>query len=48
MNKNDLVESIANAAQISKLAAEKGLKGMLTHMAEAIEEGERVSLVGLQ
>lgn len=47
MNKNDLIESLANAAQISKIAAEKGLKGMLANMAEAIEEGERVSLVGL-
>ena len=47
MNKNDLVESIASAAQISKVAAEKGLNGLLSSMAEAMEEGERVTLVGL-
>lgn len=47
MNKNDLVESIASAAQISKVAAEKGLNGLLSSMVEAMEEGERVTLVGL-
>ena len=46
MNKNDLIESIASSAKISKVAAEKGLNGMLTTMAEAMEEGERVTLVG--
>lgn len=47
MNKNDLVEAIASAAQISKVAAEKGLNGLLSSMAEAMEEGDRVTLVGL-
>jgi len=46
MNKNDLVDSIASAADISKVAAEKGLNGLLSSMAEAMEEGERVTLVG--
>ncbi len=46
MNKNDLIESIASSAKISKVAAEKGLNGMLSTMAEAMEEGERVTLVG--
>ncbi len=46
MNKNDLVDSIASAAQISKVAAEKGLNGLLSSMAEAMEDGERVTLVG--
>lgn len=46
MNKNDLVQSIASAAMISKVAAEKGLNGMLSTMTDAMEEGERVTLVG--
>jgi len=46
MNKNDLVQSIASAANISKVAAEKGLNGMLSTMTNAMEEGERVTLVG--
>jgi DNA-binding protein HU-beta len=46
MNKSDLVDSIATAANISKSAAERGLNGMLTTMASAMEEGERVTLVG--
>jgi len=46
MNKNDLIESIANSARISKVAAEKGLNGLLSSMAEAMEDGERVTLAG--
>ncbi len=46
MNKNDLVESIAQSANISKVAAERGLSGMLQTMSSAMEEGERVTLVG--
>ncbi len=46
MNKSDLVESIASAANISKVAAERGLNSMLRSMTNAIEEGERVTLVG--
>jgi DNA-binding protein HU-beta len=46
MNKNDLVESIARSAQISKVAAERGLNGMLQTMSRAIEGGERVTLAG--
>lgn len=46
MNKNDLIQSIASAAKISKVAAERGLNGMLSTMTNAMEEGERVTLVG--
>ncbi len=46
MNKNDLVESIASSANISKVAAERGLNGMLNTITNAIEGGERVTLVG--
>ena len=46
MNKSDLVESIANGASISKVAAERGLNNMLKTISTAMEEGERVTLVG--
>jgi DNA-binding protein HU-beta len=46
MNKSDLVESIARSANISKVAAERGLNGMLQSMSNAMEGGERVTLVG--
>lgn len=46
MNKNDLIESIAISAKISKVAAERGLNGMLSTMSAAMEDGERVTLVG--
>ncbi len=46
MNKNDLIESIASSAKISKVAAERGLNGMLSKMSSAMEDGQRVTLVG--
>ncbi len=46
MNKSDLVDSLAKAANISKVAAERGLNSLLTSMTSAIQEGERVTLVG--
>lgn len=46
MNKNDLIESIAVSAQISKIAAEKGLNGLLSTMSAAMKNGKRVTLVG--
>ncbi len=46
MNKRDLVDSLAKAANISKAAAERGVNSMLTTMASAIREGDRVTLVG--
>ncbi|OGR01036.1 MAG: DNA-binding protein [Deltaproteobacteria bacterium RIFOXYD12_FULL_50_9] len=46
MNKSDLVESIATAAEISKTAAEKGLNGMLDSIAKALKTGDKVTLVG--
>ena len=46
MNKNDLIESIAHSAQISKIAAERGLNGLLTTLSSAMEDGKRVTLVG--
>ncbi len=46
MNKNDLIETIANTAEISKASAERGLNSMLTMMSTAMEDGERVTLAG--
>ncbi len=46
MNKNDLIETIASSARISKAAAERGLNGMLTMMSTAMKGGERVTLAG--
>jgi len=46
MNKNDLIESIAHSAQISKIAAERGLNGLLTTLSSAMKDGKRVTLVG--
>jgi DNA-binding protein HU-beta len=46
MNKSDLVQSIAKSANISKVAAERGLNSMLQTMSNAMEEGERVTVVG--
>ena len=45
MNKSDLIESIAHSAQISKIAAERGLNGLLSTLSAAITEGKRVTLV---
>ena len=42
MNKNDLIESIAISAQISKVAAERGLNGLLSTMSAAMKDGKRV------
>ena len=46
MNKNDLVASIAHAAQISKNAAERGFNGLLSTLLSAMKEGKCVKLIG--
>ena len=46
MNKNDLIQSIASSAQISRTAAERGLNGLLTTMSAAMKEGQRITLIG--
>jgi DNA-binding protein HU-beta len=46
MNKKELVESMAEAADISKAAAEKALSGMLMTISEALSKGDKVTLVG--
>ncbi len=46
MNKKELIESIADAADISKAAAEKALNGTLAAIAETLKKGDKVTLVG--
>jgi len=46
VNKKELVESIAEAAEINKVAAEKALNGTMTAIAEALKKGDAVTLVG--
>ena len=46
MNKKELIESIASAADISKASAEKALNGTLTAIAETLKKGDKVTLVG--
>ena len=46
MNKGQLIERIAETANISKIVAEKALNGFLQVVTEALESGDRVTLVG--
>ena len=46
MNKNDLIKSIAQSAQTSRVTAEMGLNGLLSALEAAMKEGQRVTLVG--
>jgi len=46
MNKSDLVDSMADAAGISKAAAEKALTGALEAVTRALAKGDKVTLVG--
>ena len=46
MNKKELIESIAGAADISKAAAEKSLNATLTSVSDSLKKGDKVTLVG--
>ena len=46
MNKKELVESMAGAADISKAAAEKALNSMLMSITDTLADGGKVTLVG--
>ena len=45
MNKKELIESIAGAADISKAAAEKALNGTLAAVAESLKKVTRLPLL---
>lgn len=46
MNKGELVENMADAAGISKAAAERALTGLLDSISGALAKGDKVTLVG--
>lgn len=46
MTKADLVNAMAEKAQLSKTDAEKALKAFTDAVSEALKAGEKVSLVG--
>jgi len=46
MNKSDLIEAMADAADISKSAAGRALDGLTDAIAVALKEGDSVSLIG--
>lgn len=46
MNKKELVLSMAEAADISKAAAEKALNGMLMAVSDALGKGDKITLIG--
>jgi DNA-binding protein HU-beta len=46
MNKGELIEAMADSADISKAAASRAFEGMVAAITEALKEGDQVSLVG--
>jgi DNA-binding protein HU-beta len=46
MNKSELIESMAEAADISKSAAARALDGLTDAVAAALKNGDSVSLIG--
>ena len=48
MNKSELIEKMADAADISKAAAARALDAMTDEIAIALKQGETVSLIGLE
>ncbi len=46
MNKKDLVEVMADSAEISKARADKALNAMLEGIKKSLKKGQKVTLVG--
>ena len=46
MNKTDLIDAVAEAADISKAAAGRAVDGMISAITDALSSGDQVSLVG--
>ena len=46
MNKAELIEAMADAADISKAAATRALDGMVDAITDAMKAGDQVSLIG--
>ena len=46
MNKTELIDAMADAADISKAAAGRALDGMVAAITDALKKGDQVSVVG--
>ncbi|HEB97770.1 MAG TPA: HU family DNA-binding protein [Sedimenticola thiotaurini] len=46
MNKTELVEAMAEAADISKAAAGRALDGMIAAITQALQDGDQVAIAG--
>ena len=46
MNKTELIDAMAESADISKAAAGRALEGMISAIAGALKSGDQVSIVG--
>ena len=46
MNKTDLIDAIADSADISKAAAARALDGFVGAVTDALKKGDQVSLIG--
>jgi len=46
MNKKELADAMAEAADISKADAARALDGMIAAITKALQEGESVSIIG--
>jgi len=46
MNKTELIEAMADSADISKAAAGRALEGMVDAITNAIKSGDTVSVIG--
>ncbi|MFP4648820.1 MAG: HU family DNA-binding protein [Halorhodospira sp.] len=46
MNKSELIEAVADSADLSKAAASRAVDAMVESVTEALREGDQVTLVG--
>lgn len=46
MNKSELIDAVAQSADISKAAAARAVDGFVAAVTEALKKGEQVTLVG--
>ncbi len=46
MNKTELVDAVASAADLSKPAATKAVDAVLSSITDALAEGDKVTLIG--
>ena len=46
MNKSELIEAVADSADLSKAAASRAVDAMVESVTDALREGDQVTLVG--